>query len=107
MTTKTKVFLALVVLVIGGGLAYWKWQEAQEPIIELTAIDRTDTSIEVAFKMAYKGIEYNERIQYPAIWKRVKKGYLFEAYTNDGAIHFSIKDKDGAIQANKTVKLVK
>ena len=46
--------------------------------------------------MSYKGMEYTDSIQHPAIWKRTQKGYSFEAISKGDSIHFHIKDKDGS-----------
>jgi hypothetical protein len=101
MTKQTKIFLALLILVIGGGLVYWQFQEGNKPVIEVTGINRTTSLIKVSFKMSYKGIQYTDSIQHPAIWKRSQKGYRFEAISKGDSIYFYIKDKDGATIANK------
>lgn len=101
MTTKTKIFLALLILVIGGGLVYSKFQEGDKPIIEVTGINKTNPLIKVSFKMSYKGIQYTDSMPHPAIWKRSQKGYTFEAISKGNSIYFSIKDKNGATIAEK------
>lgn len=104
MTKNTKIFLALLIVVIGG-VVYWQFQEGDKAIIEVTGIDRTTSLVKISFKMSYKGMEYTDSIQHPAIWKRTQKGYRFEAISKGDSIHFHIKDKDGSTIANKVSRI--
>jgi len=106
MTTKTKIFLTLLILVICGGLVYSKVQEGDKPVIEVTGVKKTTSLIKVSFKMSYKGIQYTDSMQHPAIWKRSQKGYRFEAISKGDSIYFSIKDKDGSTIAEKVSLVV-
>ena len=102
MTKQTKIFLALLVLVIGGGLGYWKWKEAQEPVIEVRKLDKTLN--EVSFRMSYKGISYTDTIKLGTIWTRTKKGYSFQVLFDHGDMYFFILDKTDSVLAEKRIQ---
>lgn len=100
LSKKTKIFLALLIVVIGGGLAYWKWSEMQVPVIEIRSLNKT----EVSFRMSYKGISYTETVKLGTIWTRTNRGYYFTVIFEHGDMHLSILDKDKSILANKSTR---
>lgn len=101
MTKNTKIFLALLIVVIGGGLGYYKWREGQEPVIEVRKIDKILN--EVSFKMSYKGIGYTDTIKFGTIWTRTKKDYSFQVFFEHGDIYFLILDKTDSVIAEKRI----
>lgn len=107
MNTKTKLFIVLLVIGIGGGLVYTQWQKQNKPTIEATALNKNDNTIDIAFNMSYKGIQYKETIPFGTIWVKHQKGYSFEVIPVQKEVYFFIVDKDKTVLARKKVDVSK
>lgn len=98
---KTKVFISLLLLVLGA-YAAMKCKQFNTPRIDTDIKDLSQK--EVAFDMQYQTRRFQGTIKIGAVNKQLIKGYLFEAYTKGNAIIFSITDPDGKVIQSKTVQ---
>ncbi|BDS10568.1 hypothetical protein [Aureispira anguillae] len=103
MNTKTKLFIVLLVIGIGGGLVYTQWQKQNKPRIKVNQYLKEKKAIQ--FEMSYKGAAFSDTIQYGQTWRKEKDGIRFLASSKDGVIYLFIKNAKGAILAQKVVLL--
>lgn len=98
---KTKIFISLLLLALGA-YAAMKCKQFNTPRIDTDIKDLAQKEVE--FDMQYQARRFQGTIKIGAINKQLIKGYLFEAYTKDNAIIFSIKNPAGEVIQSKTVQ---
>ncbi|WP_052596113.1 hypothetical protein [Aureispira sp. CCB-QB1] len=101
MKSRTKVFIVLLVLALGG-VAIYQWQQQRnEPIIKI--VNSNQSTKEVAFKMSYKDMKFESSLKLGGVRRQKLGNYTFEAVTQGQKIVLSIKDNNNKALTTKTV----